>query len=140
MQSDDELRDFLLQHARHPRNTGMPAHFDYSGECKNPVCGDQVKVFLSVSEQRVSDVKILASGCAICLASASLMTEMISGQKLSQAKLLEQQVGMTFKTKSSDWPTELGKLLPLQRIRENPMKVPCVLTSWAALGMALAKT
>jgi nitrogen fixation NifU-like protein len=127
----DQERDYLLDHVRNPRNVGELSDAKM-GECKNLACGDVVKVFF-----KEGDIKIKVSGCTICIASASLMSELVKGQ--SQIKIQEYIFLMreSMKPGKAEWPSELHALRPLKRMRESPMKIPCTLLSWVALERAI---
>ena len=85
---DDLYRDFILDHYRNPRNAGTLTDPDASFEDNNPLCGDKIRMDLRVQDGKVTDVRFAGRGCAISMASASLLTEQIKGMPLSEiAKL-----------------------------------------------------
>jgi nitrogen fixation NifU-like protein len=85
---DDLYRDFILDHYRNPRNAGTLEHPDATFEDNNPLCGDKIRMDLRIKDGAVSDVRFAGRGCAISMASASLLTEQIKGMPLSEiAKL-----------------------------------------------------
>jgi nitrogen fixation protein NifU and related proteins len=90
---DDFYRDYILDHYRNPRNFGRLAHPDVQAEDLNPLCGDQIRMELKVDDGIVSDLRFSGKGCAISQASASMLTEMVKGMKLSDvAKLSKDAV------------------------------------------------
>lgn len=136
--SEEELRNFLLDHAKHPRNEGVILEASGKGECRNPLCGDHVKVTVLTSEDEIKDLKIQAAGCSISIASASLMSTMVKKHKVSEVSDLVKSVAATLASRpTEDWPLDLDELSPFKRMRENPMKIPCVLISWMAVKEAL---
>lgn len=136
--TEEELRNFLLDHAKHPRNEGVIADASGKGECRNPLCGDHVKVTVLTSDDEITDLKIKAAGCSISIASASLMSSIVKKHKVSEVSDLVKTVAATLAARpSEDWPESLEELSPFKRMRENPMKIPCVLISWMAAKEAL---
>ena len=137
--NDDELREFLLSHARHPKRVGELADADGVGQCHNPLCGDKIAVSLIVENSIVKKINILPSGCSISIASASLMSEMVEGKSIVEVETYIKDVNDNFipTAISKEWPTSLELLSPLKRIRENPLKIPCTLISWIAVKEAV---
>jgi nitrogen fixation NifU-like protein len=90
---DDFYRDYILDHYRNPRNFGRLTNPDVQAEDLNPLCGDQIRMELKVDDGVVSDLRFSGKGCAISQASASMLTEMVKGMKLSDvAKLSKDAV------------------------------------------------
>lgn len=137
--SEDIYREILLQHARHPKRVGELADATGTGKCLNPLCGDKISVSLIVENNIISAIKIQPSGCSISLASASLMTDLVEGKTVDDVKKIIDSVNENFtpKVEKNTWPLELEMLSPLKRIRENTMKIPCVMISWIAIKDAL---
>jgi nitrogen fixation NifU-like protein len=86
--TDGIYREVILDHYRNPRNKGTLDPADYSYEDSNPLCGDEVRIDVRVADGRVSDVKFSGRGCAVSLASASILTEMVEGRPLAEVKAL----------------------------------------------------
>lgn len=92
-QLDDFYRDYILDHYRNPRNFGALEHSDAEAEDLNPLCGDQIRMQLKLDDGVVEDVRFSGKGCAISQASASMLTEMVKGMKLTDvAKLSKDAV------------------------------------------------
>jgi len=90
---DDFYRDYILDHYRNPRNFGTLEQSDAEAEDLNPLCGDQIRMQLKLDDGVVEDVRFSGRGCAISQASASMLTEMVKGMKLSDvAKLSKEAV------------------------------------------------
>jgi nitrogen fixation NifU-like protein len=137
----DELREILLSHVRSPKNSKDIGLVNAEGECRNPLCGDHVKVLLNIQDDVIKEIQIKTSGCAISIASASLMSGMLNGLTLSKAQETFHLVHQTFRSSLDEaWPKELEKLNPLKRIKEIPMKIPCTLIGWLAFEDALKKS
>lgn len=137
----DELRDLyrelILDHAKSPRHFGTLETATHSAEGINPLCGDKLRLYLEVSDDKISDVSFEGSGCAISVASASLLTETVVG--LSVAKALEYFRAVTARMTDSAEPADidLGKIVALDGVREFPSRIKCATLSWHALNAAL---
>jgi nitrogen fixation NifU-like protein len=138
--STDELRelyrDLILDHARSPRHFGRLPEVTHSADGVNPLCGDKLKLYLQIdSESRISDAAFEGSGCAISVASASLLTDTIIGMK--QAEALEFAQALVGALTGHETEIELGKLRALQGVREFPSRVKCATLAWHAMKSAL---
>jgi nitrogen fixation NifU-like protein len=89
--SDDIYREIILDHYRNPRNKGKLLNADVSIHDSNPLCGDEIDIHLKIEEDKVKDIKFEGRGCAISQASASMLTEMISGKPLTTIKDLTKE-------------------------------------------------
>ncbi|HEX9875615.1 MAG TPA: SUF system NifU family Fe-S cluster assembly protein [Gammaproteobacteria bacterium] len=135
----DLYREVILDHNRQPRNFGELEPADRIIEGVNPLCGDRVTLYVKLDGDRVEDIRFKGTGCAISVASSSLMTERIKGSTISESlELFDKVHGML--TKGSDAPEdldELGKLAALSGVREFPSRVKCASLSWHAMRTAL---
>src|SRR3712207_1788005 len=86
--TDSLYREVILDHYKRPRNKGTLDPADFSYEDTNPLCGDEVRIDVRVAEDRVAEVRFLGRGCAVSLASASILTEMVQGMPLAEVKAL----------------------------------------------------
>jgi nitrogen fixation protein NifU and related proteins len=133
---DQLYKELILEHYKHPRNKGV-LESGLVEEGINPSCGDEVKLFLNVNDNVVSDVKFMGEGCAISQASASMMTEAIKGKSLGDiATLTKQFKAMIHGENPAD---ELGDLKMLQGISKLHARVKCATLPWVTLEQALAK-
>jgi nitrogen fixation NifU-like protein len=140
--SDEELRDLyrelILDHARSPRHFGKLADATHSADGINPLCGDKLKMYFRLDdEQRISDACFEGSGCAISVASASLLTETVIGMSAREAMDFVETVTDTLSGRSENTSVELGKLRALQGVREFPSRVKCATLAWHAMNAAL---
>jgi nitrogen fixation NifU-like protein len=140
--SGDELRELyrelILDHARHPRHFGRLATATHEAEGINPLCGDKLHLFLEVGDDGiVRDASFEGSGCAISLASASLLTETIIG--LERGEALARRSAMTHALRGETCPDNIGKLQALLGVREFPARVKCATLAWHALAGALER-
>jgi nitrogen fixation NifU-like protein len=138
-----ELRELyqsvILDHNKRPRNFGEPAGANRSAEGVNPLCGDQLTVYLTIEGDEVAEAGFEGSGCAISVASASLMTEGIKGQKIDTVeRLFDGFRDMVTTNPRTEIPVkQLGKLSVFGGVREFPMRVKCATLAWHAMRKAL---
>jgi nitrogen fixation NifU-like protein len=132
----------ILDHNKHPRNFCKPACTNRSAEGINPLCGDQLTVYLDVEDGIVKDVGFSGTGCAISTASASLMTQTIKGMKIEEAERLFKgfREMVTSDPQSDPADKDLGKLSVFSGVREFPMRVKCATLAWHAMSEALHDT
>ena len=141
----DDLRELyqevILDHSRNPRNCRHPGDATCHAKGNNPLCGDQVTVYLKVDDQGiVRDAAFEGRGCAISVASASMMTDLVKGKTEAEAKSLFErfhQMCTSAEAVSADG-TELEKLQVLSGVRDYPMRVKCATLAWHAMSAALA--
>jgi len=133
-------RDVIIDHNRRPRNFGRLEQPDAHAEGFNPLCGDRLDVYLQLDGDRIRDVRFEGKGCAISVASASLMTETMKGRTRAEAQRFFQEVHDLL-TRADFTPTlELGKLAALSGVREFPVRVKCASLCWHTLNAALASS
>ncbi len=89
--AEDMYREALLEHYRSPKNYGRIARADISYRDFNPVCGDEIEIFIKVKSSRIESIKFTGKGCAISQAAASILTENIKGKKLEEAKKMSNE-------------------------------------------------
>lgn len=128
-----------MDHNSRPRNFGAIEDPSAKADGFNPLCGDQVTVYLKIESEVVVDVSFEGVGCAISKSSASMMTESVKGKNLDEAKILFE----TFREMITRKPDEiheddtLGDLLTLQGVTRFPARIKCATLSWHALQAAL---
>ena len=143
----DDLRDLyqstILDHNKSPRNFRVPADSNRDAEGYNPLCGDELHVYLRVDAAgRIDDIGFEGSGCAISRASASLMTEYVKNQSREEVDRAFDAFHdlVTKAPKEGATPESLGKLAVFSGVREFPMRVKCATLAWHTLRAALDQT
>ena len=144
MPLSEELRDLyqevILDHSRNPRNHGeipppcLHAHGD------NPSCGDEIDVWLRLSEdgQNIEDLKFTGQGCAISQASASMMTQKIKGKSKTQAAAMREDFRRVVMGDGAPADEDaLGELILLEGVQKFPQRVKCAMLAWRAVEQAL---
>ncbi len=128
----------IIDHGRHPRNFGELPQANYIKEGFNPLCGDQLTLYLHIQDDRIVDVKFSGTGCAISVASASLMTAAIKGQPLDVAeKIFADFHAVMTGNAIEEQKDRLGKLMVLAGVAEYPARVKCATLSWHTLHSAI---
>ena len=133
---EDLYREVILDHNRSPRNFGQIEDADRVIDGVNPLCGDKMKLYLKLDGDRIADARFEGTGCAISVASSSLMTERIKGTTVEETLELFEQVHDML-TGVSDPNERMEKLAALAGVREFPSRVKCASLAWHALNTAL---
>jgi nitrogen fixation NifU-like protein len=128
-------QDLIIDHGRHPRNFGACAHANHVKEGFNPLCGDKVTLYVNTQQGIIENISFEGSGCAISMASASLMTEAVKGKSIEMAQeLFDGFHQLVTKAQPNE---KLGKLAALAGVAEYPMRVKCATLAWHTLAAAL---
>ena len=135
-------QDIILDHGRHPRNFRAIENPTHVANGHNPLCGDRVTVYLTLDGNSITDVSFQGRGCAISTAAASLMTEVLKGKTVDDARSLFAQLhARVTGGESTDLPEpladEMDRLEPLTGVKAFPARVKCATLSWHALEAAL---
>ena len=134
---DDLYQQLIVDHSRRPRNMRAMERADADAEGYNPLCGDRVHVYVKKSNSTLDDVSFTGSGCAICTASASLMTDAVKGKSESDARLIFSKLHAML-TESGEADTSgLGKLVVFAGVKRFPVRVKCASLPWHTLKAAL---
>ncbi|HWI83103.1 Fe-S cluster assembly sulfur transfer protein SufU [Ramlibacter sp.] len=138
--AEDQLyQEIVLEHKRAPRHFGALAAPTHQARGRNPQCGDDVEVQLRLEDGRVADVAFHGQGCAICIASSSMMTEAVLGRDLATARELQQRFRAVLTGQAEPEGAELGKLVSLASVRRYPSRIKCALLGWHALMHAIGE-
>lgn len=133
----DLYQEVVLEHKRAPRNFGHLPHPTHQAQGTNPSCGDRVAVELVLDGDRVRDIAFSGQGCAICMASSSMMTEAVKDEDLAHARALQQRFRAVLTGAAEPDEDALGKLVSLAGVRQYPSRIKCALLGWHALMHAI---
>mgnify|MGYP001180444733 FL=1 len=139
-------QEIILEHGKNPRNLRKTDNFNKDAKGHNPLCGDNVHIYLKLNEnKKVEDISFEGSGCAISMASASIMTDLVKGKEESEVKeIVEDFLGMIKENpelKSQNLKEdEKTKLMCLSGVKQYPMRVKCATLSWHTLTSAIDNT
>ena len=146
MDIKDLYQEIILDHGKNPRNLGKFDNYNKDAKGNNPLCGDNVHVYLRLNEnKKVEDIAFEGHGCAISMASASIMTDMIRGKEEKEVKeIVTDFLGMIKDKDTLDnkilKEDEKTKLMSLSGVKQYPMRVKCATLSWHTLTSALDQT
>ena len=136
-------QEIILDHGKNPRNLGSIDKFNRDAKGHNPLCGDKVHVYLKLDEKKkIEDISFEGSGCAISMASASIMTDLFKGKEESEVKeiindfleMIKEKPELSSQKLQDD---EKTKLMCLSGVKQYPMRVKCATLSWHTLTSAI---
>ncbi len=139
-------QEIILDHGKNPRNLRKTDNFNKDAKGYNPLCGDKVHVYLKLNEnKKIEDISFEGQGCAISMASASIMTSLVKGKEEKEAKeiiedfleMIKEKENLNTKLLEED---EKTKLMCLSGVKQYPMRVKCATLSWHTLTSALDKS
>ena len=143
MELKELYQEIILDHGKNPRNLGKFDNYNKDAKGNNPLCGDNVHVYLRLNEnKKVEDITFEGHGCAISMASASIMTDMVRGKEEKEVKeiisdfltMIKERDSLENKILKDD---EKTKLMSLSGVKQYPMRVKCATLSWHTLTSAL---
>ena len=138
MDLKDLYRDVIVDHNRNPRNFGKLEPADAHAEGYNPLCGDRLTLYVNLDGDRIRETRFEGGGCAISVASASLLTEAVKGKSRAEVQaLFEDMHTLLTRHDASVDLSRLGKLAALSGVREFPARVKCASLCWHTLNAAL---
>ena len=136
-------QEIILDHGKNPRNLRKTENFNKDAKGHNPLCGDKVHIFLKLNEnKKIEDISFEGSGCAISMASASIMTDLVRDKEEKEAKdlikdfldMIKEKPELVTKSLSDD---EKTKLMSLSGVKQYPMRVKCATLAWHTLTSAM---
>jgi nitrogen fixation NifU-like protein len=134
---DDMYRDIIMEHYRFPRGSKDIHHADLVNEGKNPACGDEIEIKVEMKDDKVENVLVHCAGCAISVASGSMLAEIVKGKSLSEIKKIAAVVRALLKGEEVETDMELGDLEALKGVKQFPVRIKCALLSWTTLVDAI---
>lgn len=132
----DLYQEIIVDHGKTPRNFGKLSGANHSQAGHNPLCGDKLTLYIAEANGIISEVCFEGKGCAISVASASLMTEVVKGKSLSEIEELFSNFHRLV-TEGTVPETDLGKLIAFSGVAEFPVRVKCATLAWHTLKAAL---
>lgn len=141
MSLSDLYQDIILDHYKNPRNYGEIDNPDVYAEDNNPSCGDEIEIHLKLDESgdRIDEIKFSGQGCAISMASGSLMSDRLEGKSLEEVEELRDKFKsmITSDDDEQDFREELGDLVSLKGVIKFPIRIKCANLSWDTLEKGL---
>ena len=145
MELKELYQEIILDHGKNPRNKGKCEGYTNDAKAHNPLCGDKVHIYLKLNNEKlVEDLSFEGEGCAISLASASILTELTKGKDLSFIKKISEDFLSMIKNKSkitlnSLTVDQVTTITSLSGVQEFPMRVKCATMAWHTLLSAVEK-
>lgn len=140
---EDLYREIILDHYRTPRNRGELAPPATHAIGHNPLCGDEIEVYLDVVDGIVSDIKVAGQGCSISQSSASMMSQAVKGKPIADVRALVHKFRSMMSLEEADETVtaevKLGDLEALQGVVKFPVRIKCAVLAWNTLTQALAE-
>ncbi len=130
---DDLYRDIVMDHYKSPRGKKGIQNADIVNEGKNPVCGDEIEVSMTVNDGRVDDISVQCMGCAISIASGSMLAETIKGKSIDEVMKIARAVKAVLKGEEPHDEIDLGDLEALEGVKKFPVRIKCALLSWSTM-------
>jgi len=139
-------QEIILEYGKNPRNLRKTKNFNKDAKGHNPLCGDKVHVFLKLNEnKKIEDVSFEGSGCAISMASASIMTDLVKEKEVKEVKnlikdfldMIKEKQKLSTKSLSED---DITKLMSLSGVKQYPMRVKCATLAWHTLTSAITNS
>ena len=133
----DMYRDIIMEHYRFPRGHKHITQPDISNEGHNPVCGDDIEIKVKMDGEKVGDVSVNCVGCAISVASGSMLAEIVEGKTIDEIKKIAGVVKALLKGEKVEEDMDLGDLEALKGVKNFPVRIKCALLSWTTLVDAI---
>ena len=138
MQMDDLYQEMIIDHYKHPRHAATLRDEEVLVDEENPTCGDRIRLTATVApDGTVEDIRYDANGCAISVASASMMAETLVGMPAAEARGCIADFLALMRGKKEMTPEELGELAALEGVKNFPMRIKCATMCWHAVAHAL---
>lgn len=126
-------RSVIMDHYKNPRNKGTIEDGTLTVDMNNPTCGDRIRLTLNVVDDVVENVKFDGEGCSISIASASMMTETITGKKVDEALAMGDEFSRMMLGEDYDMNEDMGDIEALSGVSQFPARIKCATLSWKAL-------
>lgn len=140
MSLEDLYKEVILDHYRTPRNKGRLDPHDVALERNNPLCGDEIELFLKFDGENLKEIAFDGKGCSISQASASMMTEKVKGLSVKDAAELAATIKSMMAGESEGDPNALGDLVSLKGVVKYPVRIKCALLGWNTLVEAIEES
>jgi len=135
---DEIYKEVILDHYKNPRNKREMPDAELTCSKNNPLCGDEITVFVHREDDKILDVSFVGQGCSISQSSASMMTEAVSGKTSDEVEALARDVRAMLAGELEPDEDEMGELMALRGVVKYPVRVKCAVLAWDVLQEAIA--
>jgi nitrogen fixation NifU-like protein len=136
---DEMYREIIMDHYRSPRGKKPVEHADITSGGQNPSCGDEITVEAEVEDGMLKDIHVACHGCAISVASGSMLAEIVKGKSFEEIEKIADVVKKLLKGEITEVPEEYGDIDALAGVRRFPVRIKCALLSWVTLIEGIRK-
>lgn len=137
MSLEEIYQEVLLSHNEHPNNFKILSDATHQAYGHNPLCGDEISIFISINNEKINDISFQGEGCAICKASASLMTEALKNLSIEEARKKTHHFIQLLNDEKQPIPNDLGEIEALLGVRKFPARLKCATLAWHTFLEAL---
>lgn len=137
---DELYQDLIFEHGMHPHHFGELPSATHQAKGLNPVCSDEIIVYLKFENEKITDIRFQGTGCVLSQASASMMTDLIKGKSLVEFDTLFSEFRHFLTQELTHTNSHLGDLNAFGGVKNFPMRVKCVTLAWHAVRSALEET
>lgn len=137
---DELYQELILEHGMHPHHFGDLPSATHQGKGLNPVCSDEIIVYLKIEDKKIVDIRFQGAGCVLSQASASMMTDLIKGKSLAEFDSLFSEFRNLLTQEKPEKNSRLKDLMAFEGVKNFPMRVKCVTLAWHAVRSAVYKT
>ena len=138
MALEELYKEVILDHYKSPRNKRALSQAELSCKKNNPLCGDEITIHAHLSDGRVAEISFEGQGCSISQASASMLTEAVSGKSLEEAEGVAQRFRGMMEGKVEPDEESFGDLIALKGVVKYPVRIKCAVLAWDVFQEALA--
>ncbi|MCK4302584.1 MAG: SUF system NifU family Fe-S cluster assembly protein [candidate division Zixibacteria bacterium] len=132
-QLDDMYREIILDHYRSPRGRKPLEKADIKSDGSNPACGDEIEMQVEMDNDTIKDIHVNCKGCAISVASGSMLAEITKGKPIDEVRRIAELVRRMLKGEQVEIPDDLGDIDSLRGVQQFPVRIKCALLAWATL-------
>ena len=126
-------QDIILEHGKNPRNFGRCSGYSHKAKGHNPLCGDELEITLTLSDEIIQDCRTIVRGCSICQASASIMSDMIIKKTIKEAIKTSRMFDESLKKDDENVPKTVEPLRPFLALKVHRSRIKCMKLVWDAL-------
>ncbi len=137
MELEELYKDIILDHYKNPRNKGTISDYDIIASGSNPLCGDEIEIYIKLDQTKLKEIKFNSCGCSISQASASILSQLIEGKEIADVILIINALKKMIRGENWNQNIDIGDMEVFQSIKNFPVRVKCASLSWIALENSL---